>query len=397
MKDGRFKCSTGLSVESIYWDKVNQKAITKGIDKVKIQRNIFINSELSKFSLCLENAINQANLQEIPITKDYLTEKFNEEFRPEKKSVNKSTIGYAFDFFINELRTGKKLTKKGLRYSKGRIDRYLVFYKNIEKFLGSDFPVNKIDEKFINNYSHFRNQSGITLNSISYEIVMLKSFLKSTYKSGLHNNQIFENDDFKIYKEEVNYEFLTDNELERLYNFKYESEKLRRVCDLFIIEAYTGLRYSDLHLLNESNITKDGLFQVIQEKTDDFVYLPIHWRVFEIMDKYGGKPPQGYDKRNMNKYIKEMCEVAGINDKIHTKKTRGGVLIKKVQYKWELISTHTARRSFATNLHLQGVDLLTISKLLGHRKIETTLKYICVRAKEVAVKMKDHSYFKPKI
>ena len=105
-------------------------------------------------------------------------------------------------------------------------------------------------------------------------------------------------------------------------------------------------------------------------------------------------PPLISDQK-LNSYLKELCKKAEFTQKV--KDTRQGRKKPKgtgeFVPKYELITTHTARRSCATNMYLAGFDLYFIQGILGHRKIETTIKYIGITRKLIALKMVDNPYF----
>ena len=131
------------------------------------------------------------------------------------------------------------------------------------------------------------------------------------------------------------------------------------------------------------------------DKTGEPVYIPLHWQVKAILDKYKGLPPLITDQR-LNTYIKELCKMAGFTQKV--KDTREGRNKPEGagEYceKYQLVTTHTGRRSCATNLYLAGFDLYFIQGILGHTKIDQTIKYLGVTRKLAAQKMVEHVYFK---
>jgi integrase len=86
--------------------------------------------------------------------------------------------------------------------------------------------------------------------------------------------------------------------------------------------------------------------------------------------------------QKFNEYVKEVCKLAGINDPIEVQKTRGGVRKKEIKEKWELTTSHTARRTFASNLYLEGVPIKFIMKFTGHKTIQSFMSYIHVTDEE---------------
>jgi len=129
-------------------------------------------------------------------------------------------------------------------------------------------------------------------------------------------------------------------------------------------------------------------------KTNDTVIIPLHKYVRDILKKYDNEVPKSLCNQKMNVYIKHIGSTAKINDKIEVTITKGGKLTKETCLKYNLISTHTARRSFATNLFLADIPAITIMKITGHRTEKSFLRYIRISQEENANKLLDHPFFK---
>jgi integrase len=128
------------------------------------------------------------------------------------------------------------------------------------------------------------------------------------------------------------------------------------------------------------------------QKTGETVVIPIHSHVEAIMSRYEAKTPNSLptpmSNQKMNDYLKELGELAGIAETINQTFTKGGKKVAVNYPKYELITTHTARRSFATNQYLAGFPSISIMKLTGHRTEKAFMKYIKVTPKEHAQNLK---------
>ena len=163
--------------------------------------------------------------------------------------------------------------------------------------------------------------------------------------------------------------YLTEEEIERLTQYTPHNERELYVRNLFVISAYCGMRHSDAAKLNESNIVGDTL-QYVSIKTKIHSTVPLK----PIVREYIATCPRiEIDDTTFNNIIRRICKKCGITDMVKVFKA-GEV---KEGEKWEYVSSHSARRSFASNLYLRGVDLYTISKMLGHNSTRTTTGYIC--------------------
>jgi integrase len=170
---------------------------------------------------------------------------------------------------------------------------------------------------------------------------------------------------------------------------------LEKTRDIFVIGCRTGLRVSDYNKCIGDAVESTGLICIDEtEKTGEPVYIPIHWQVKKILAKYKGVPPVISDQK-LNEYLKDIGKKAGINYKVKDTRIGRNKPAESGEYcqKYELMTTHTARRSCATNLYLAGFDLYFIQGILGHRNIETTIKYLGVTRKLVSLRLVNNPYF----
>lgn len=163
--------------------------------------------------------------------------------------------------------------------------------------------------------------------------------------------------------------YLTEDEIQKLIDYSPKNERELYVRNLFVISAYCGTRHSDAAKLTDSNIVGDTL-QYVSIKTKIHSTVPLK----PIVREYIATCPKiEIDDTTYNNIIRRICKKCGITDKVKVFKAGE----TKEGEKWEYVSSHTSRRSFASNLYLRGVDLYTISRFLGHSSTRTTAGYIC--------------------
>ena len=227
----------------------------------------------------------------------------------------------------------------------------------------------------------------------------------------LHNNNDFQHSTFKAITQEVDKIYLTTAELEKIHRTpideKFISEFYPRaypsaakniirsyniVKNRFLIGAYTGLRMSDFNRIDRKNIS-DGMITVVTEKTDQRVVIPIHPIVKEILDS-GFDLSISLSDAKTRLYIKDICKFVKIDDLVEVRESVSGKLVTNRYPKWQLVGTHTARRSFATNAYKAGVPPISIMKITGHTKESTFMKYIRVSSEENAEMLMEHPFFK---
>lgn len=164
------------------------------------------------------------------------------------------------------------------------------------------------------------------------------------------------------------------------------------VRNRFLIGAFSGLRVSDFSRLADADIV-DGLILLRTRKTDTPIAIPVHPVIQEILNS-GFRLDQTISDQKMNVYIKRLAKMAGIDSRVVVREHRAGTVVEKSLEKYKLISTHTARRSFATNLFkAKDVPLAAISKALGHSKVTTTMRYLRVGVEENAEILAASSFF----
>lgn len=164
--------------------------------------------------------------------------------------------------------------------------------------------------------------------------------------------------------------FLTTKELERLERVEVKSPQEQLVLDEFLIGAFTGMRISDARVISEENMA-NGSISYVSIKTGIHAVVPmkegISERIKRIQANECSISLMGY-----NKALRRLCKRAGITERVTVYKA--GESLKGE--KWEYISSHSGRISFATNLSILGVPLMDIQKLMGHANPDQTFRYI---------------------
>lgn len=213
--------------------------------------------------------------------------------------------------------------------------------------------------------------------------------LNDATERGLNENLYFKRKSFKKPTELTTSIYLNDAELKVLQQTNLSHHpRLDRVRDLFLIGCHTGLRHSDWSKVTPEQI-EDGFITITPNKTKDAVVIPVHDTVLQIIEKYNGKLPKVPSNQKTNEYLKDIGKMLENLKKTETKRiTKGGLLQSSNMEKWELLTTHVARRSFATNQYLAGIPTITIMAITGHKTEREFLRYIRATSKEHAQVMK---------
>ncbi|WP_373511782.1 tyrosine-type recombinase/integrase [Persicitalea sp.] len=305
--------------------------------------------------------------------------------------------------FIADIKSGARcIPKTGKRYSVGSIKNISSVFKTLTTFEKTQrvrIEFEDVDLHLYQKLIAYLNRQGSATNHKGNVIKYVKVFMKQSMKDGLHTNIKFQDSEFVKPSEEVESIYLNHEELNRLFELDLSGTPgLDRVRDLFLVGCNTGLRYSDLSQVRSSNITTNDtggqILRVRAQKTNKPVYVPISHQLRAILDKYDGSAPPTISNQKANNYLKEIARRAGIDDPVETTRNKGGRRVTVNRQKWEEVTTHTARRSFATNAYKNGVSTLDIMKLTGHKTETSFMKYIKISEEETATRLLDHPFFR---
>lgn len=370
VREGREKpliLNTREKVNPINWDKTKKRAITTGkgrFDGAK-ELNLFLDS----FENEIKKAVREIRADNISIEFEEIKRKLVEKFS------NKSTsnIFDALNLFIkvreNDLTAStlkkfenlKKLliefqNKNYTKLSFGAID--LSFYDSFVNFL--------IYEKNLNSNSAYKN------------ISLLKTFLAWSYDRGLNKYDYFRK--FKKKEFTVDIVTLSEKELKKIEDLDLSDEenlRLDRARDLFLFACYTGARFSDIHNIDRADI-KENVWYLRQVKTKNITEIPLIEKALNILKKYElyEKPLPVISNQKLNKYLKELCYKAELFDKVRVTEQKGNQTVEKVYQKYELVTTHTARRTFITLSLTKGMNAQIVMSITGHKSYNSFKKYV---------------------
>lgn len=309
---------------------------------------------------------------------------------------NKPTFMGLFKRFIYESEQGMRLTTSGKRFDKRSIQKYNTVYSKLEQF-GKKYHLTfeNIDQNFYTKFVNHLNKEKYSLNNVGKYIQVIKTFLTYATENGYNTNMFFQSKQFKAHKVAGFSIYLNENEVNDLYELDLRTTPhLERVRDLFIVGCWTGLRFSDFTNIQPKNIEGDFL-RITTFKTNEKVIIPIHRTVKEIMAKYKGKYPNSLPpaiaNQKMNAYLKNIAkQVGSLKTEVEVEGIKGGLKVNTIMQKWELVTTHTARRSFATNVYKSGFPAISLMKITGHKTEKAFLLYIKVTPEENAQKLLEH-------
>ena len=313
-----------------------------------------------------------------------------------KTEKEKSLIPF-FKKLIDQSINGSRLQPiNGKPFSKSTISNYKGTYKALTELQATTRRIidfNTIDLDFYTDFTEYLSKRlNLSTNTIGNHIKVLKSILNEATERGLNKNLQYKSKKFSTTREQTDSIYLSEKELKEVEDVNLSNNsRLDNVRDLFLIGCYSGLRFSDFSILKTEQM-KDGFIEIKEQtKTGNPVVIPIHQVVKKIVNKYNGELPRAISNQKFNEYLKEIAiKVKSLHTPFETTMTKGGLKISRRLNKYEFLTTHTARRSFATNEYLNGTPTITIMAITGHKTEKAFMRYIKLNSTDHAKLLKLH-------
>lgn len=320
---------------------------------------------------------------------------------------------------IVEYKTGHRLcpktAKKVSRSTIARLTGLRYAVKLYESETGRSYLLEDIDMNFQRGFVLWNKERGMLPNSINNLMSTTRKLLRFAYEEGISKNKSFRNRDFVPHKQEVDHVYLKPDRIAMMYEMNLSSQsEIRKIIDhaehltakrkaamkkhvsaqvawrlmvardIFLVGCFTGQRFSDYSHINRDMFVKikgKEFIDLTQIKTGKKVLIPLDRRVKAILDRHRGYLPKDDNKR-VNENLRFLCEMLGWVELPAIDKRRMG-------YKFgprfcDMVTTHTARRSFATNAYSAGVPLSSIMAITGHSREEKLRTYLKLQAEDKA-------------
>ena len=392
--------------ESNKWANPDTFDVSMAVVKESAKTNYDkINKRISDFEIGVKEVLIQLSEDGNIPSHDKLRAVLDNIYKPSKVITPNDPAEAPKDFipfieFFIKTATLKPNTIKSYNTSKNNLKEY-----QLEK--NKTLSFDKIDIDFYNDFLDYLTKpakvktkagktitrAGLSKNTIGTRIKNLKTFMAAANDRNIIVSMDYTKKSFKKPSEETFSIYLTKKELDDMYNKSGLPPYLERVRDIFIIGSETGLRFSDLSKLNKENITPENTIRIKTEKVGKTIEAPVTPKVRQIFEKYNYQLPKIPTNKNFNDYIKMVASRAGINEPVTIERSKGVFVVGQTVEKHELTTSHTARRSFATNAFLAGVPSISIMKITGHKTEASFMKYLKMSSKDNAIKMQSHPFF----
>lgn len=415
LTDGRkadVKFSIGFSVNPAYWDNKSGK----------IRDDVMVASEADReYTRAVTDHLTKIKTRLIQDYDKFPGDKYSREeaaavvdeyrrsLQVRQGAIPTDVIGY-LEYFLAGIKEGT-IKYKGRNYDPNTCKVWSNFTGIIRRFHEKrSFAWEDIDKRLYDRFVRFMEDEGYMLKSINKYVICFRAIIGYALADKVHNNTSAKEVFYKQAVKEADKSaeiYLTAEEVEALYQM--ELEGLRGIIrDVFLCGVYTCQRFSDYSRIAKENfsVTAKGtkVVRLEQEKTGNSVIIPVlNDNLIRIVERYDHDLPQVNDVV-LNRYIKEILKelslrVPSLAEKRRTvltmkeraKEARGDVKFERdrkenvIKSRYDLVSSHTARRTGITNLYLSGMfDNLQMMSISGHKDTATFLDYIKLSGDEIA-------------
>lgn len=393
-KNKNFKYSTGKKINPKEWDVASRYPKLKRGTSGK--KNKHISLILDNYKNLLEATIKESEKNNTILTKAHLRTVFDDEFKYKGIQIQNQdkSLAYYIDLFIT-----KKNSSKGQSISWN--DKYnnlrnkIILFDTYNKF---ETKFSSINDDWLDTYCGFLRQLPTLLKNKTYKNRVEKFKIKLP-KSPYNDNTLYRHINFlftflnwsqgkyhdinldrlknpvkEFQPEDVH---LTIGEILSLENVKLDKPALIKVRDLFLIGIYSGQRFSDYSVFEKEDLVSTPQGDMIikkSEKQEHHSFIPIHKKLKVLLDKYNWQMPK-IASQNFNPHIQKICRKIGMTESVKTINYIGTKKNIEYKQKCDMVTSHTARRTFITISAEKGMPDHIIMKITGIKDSKTLEKY----------------------
>lgn len=382
--------NVGLRVKVKQWDASSQRC-TRNTTNFAKQSASEINARIQHYENAAEDTFKAFELQEkmpeVAEFRDAMNLRLGKISKVKVANKNESFFDY-LDAFTKE--EGNKNDWTPATYQKFKaMKNHLLEFSPTLKF-------SFLNEEGLISYVHFlRDKKAMRNSTIKKQLSFLKWFLRWATEKKYNQETTFLTFKPKLKTAEKKVIFLSWEELMQLYSYKVPESKpyLQRVKDVFCFTCFTSLRYSDVANLKKHNVFDEHI-EVVTVKTSDALKIELNDYSKEILEKYKSVDLPNdaalpvISNQRMNEYLKDLGEVAGIDEPVTITYFKGNKRYDEVHPKYALLGTHAGRRTFICNALMMGIPPQTVMKWTGHSDYKAMKPYIDIADKEKENAMK---------
>ena len=343
----KWRCFTGIKIFPKHWNPDKQQVLPHHESASEI--NALIKSKRAE----IEGITNEAAFKRIDPTVEFVKLTYKGITEPPK------SFSDLYSQFIKDQRN---------QVSAARIKRYRTTYNHLQNFeLFRKKRINEledIDMKFFIDFENYLvDKKRLSWNTVAQQKTVLKTFMAYAQKLNLHNNADYQH--VKAGEKKTEIIALSSEELNAIKQLELTETRLINARDLFLFQTYTGQRYGDVKNLRKEDI-KGNYWHLHVAKSEERNKIPLTLGAKEILKKYGNSL-RTISNQKMNEYLKELGELAGIDEPVNKFKWVGTKKINNYVPKWKVLTTHVARKTFITESLIRDLDVSFVKEISGHK------------------------------
>jgi len=396
----RINFSTGFRIDASKWDEQKQR-VKNGCTNKAMQSAAEINTVLNQYEAELHSIFKKFETLDTMPTKDQVKEAFNRmhlsesakeegaaQLEQEEKKAKRPRPSDVMREFISENETINQWTW-------GTVEKFNAIENHFKDF-NARLTLDEYDKAHLAKFVQFLiDKKDMRNSTVKKQLGYLKWFFRWCQEKGYCNCGDYQSFDPKLKTTPKKVIFLDEHELEQLETYEIPENKkyLERVRDVFLFCCYSSLRYSDVYNLKRSDIQSNKML-ITTIKTHDDLAIELNKTTTALLKKYAdcdfpdNKALPVITNQKMNDYLKELCELAGIDTPISEVFYKGGVRHEITTPKYALMSTHAGRRTFICKALSMNIPPEVVMKWTGHSDYKAMKPYIAVADKVKADAMK---------
>ena len=401
-KGQRIDFSTGYRIDVDKWNDVRQQVKNGCTNKLKQSASV-INTDLRQYETEMRGIFKKFELADMVPTREQIKEAFGKmhgsksttiEIETKKSKEGKNAEAKRpcpSDVLAEFVRENEKLNQ----WTWATVAKFNAIENHFKDF-NAKLPLDGYDKEQLAKFVEFLIDKKEMRNStVKKQLGYLKWFFRWCQDKGYCTCSDFLNFDPKLKTTPKKVIFLDERELEQLETYEIPESKtyLERVRDVFLFCCYSSLRYSDVYNLKRSDIQNNKML-ITTIKTHDDLAIELNKTTTALLKKYedcdfpNGKALPVITNQKMNDYLKELCELAGIDTPVSEVYYKGGVRYDITTPKYSLMSTHAGRRTFICKALAMGIPPEVVMKWTGHSDYKAMKPYIAVADQVKANAMK---------
>ncbi len=305
-------------------------------------------------------------------------------------------FGFYEDFIESRQSGGRLRSKIARRFKPSTVQVYKNTYNRLKGFQikrNKEIDFQTIDFDFYNEFMEYLTRDlNLSTNTIGKDIKTLKTVLNDATDRGFNNNLSFKSKSFMRPTEKSEKIYLNRQEILEMSNLNLgDRSDLENARYLFLIGCYTGLRYSDLSRLTIDHFKSGNTIEIKLYKTEKPTIIPRRQELNKLIESHNWVLPVYQKNNKINLLLKEIGKLMPSLQIInHTSITKGGLKIEENKKKWEHLECHTARRSFATNEYLDGIDPIVIMAITAHQSLKDFMGYLKIDGRDKAMILQEN-------